>query len=96
MAAARVEGLTGPAGTDGSTARRFAMYIRAHHALMDGFTGMRLFAKALSKDPSDENTRAPWTVGPSGRRGSRPAEKRGRLDSLRRGQGRGGPRQGHR
>lgn len=46
---------------------------------------MRLFAKALSKDPSDENTLAPWTVGPSGRRGSRPAEKRGRLDGLRRG-----------
>ncbi len=30
---------------------RFAMYVKVHHSLIDGYTGMRLLARSLSTDP---------------------------------------------
>jgi WS/DGAT/MGAT family acyltransferase len=35
---------------------RFAIYTKMHHALIDGFTGMRLLQKSLSTDPSVRDT----------------------------------------
>src|SRR4051812_14680476 len=37
-------------GLDGG---RFAIYTKMHHALVDGYSGVRLMARSLSKDPDD-------------------------------------------
>lgn len=34
---------------------RFAMYVKVHHALVDGFSAMRLLANALSPDPDERD-----------------------------------------
>ena len=34
---------------------RFALYVKVHHALVDGFTAVRLLARSLSTDPSDRS-----------------------------------------
>ena len=50
-------------GLEGS---RFAIYLKMHHSLIDGVSGMRLILRALSTDPDDRNTPAFWTVGTGG------------------------------
>ena len=35
---------------------RFAMYFKVHHALIDGFTGMRLLTRSMSTDPNERDT----------------------------------------
>lgn len=35
---------------------RFALYFKIHHALVDGYTGMRLLASSLSTDPDDRDS----------------------------------------
>jgi WS/DGAT/MGAT family acyltransferase len=46
---------------------RFAIYLKIHHSLVDGVSGMRLLLRALSVDPADRDTPAFWTVGPKPR-----------------------------
>jgi diacylglycerol O-acyltransferase / wax synthase len=46
---------------------RFAIYLKIHHSLVDGVSGMRLILRALSSDPEDRDTPAFWMVGPQGR-----------------------------
>jgi diacylglycerol O-acyltransferase len=41
---------------EGLTGGRFALYVKVHHALLDGYTGMRLLTRALSADPADRET----------------------------------------
>lgn len=43
---------------------RFAIYLKIHHSLVDGVSGMRMILRALSTDPGDQDTLAFWTVGP--------------------------------
>ncbi len=38
---------------EGLQGGRFALYTKMHHALIDGYTGMRLMARSLSTDPED-------------------------------------------
>jgi WS/DGAT/MGAT family acyltransferase len=38
---------------EGLEGGRFAMFIKIHHSLVDGFTGTRLLARSLSTDPND-------------------------------------------
>jgi diacylglycerol O-acyltransferase / wax synthase len=38
---------------EGLERRRFAMYVKVHHALVDGFTAMRMLINALSTDPEE-------------------------------------------
>src|SRR5262249_27332743 len=38
---------------EGLEGGRFALYSKMHHALIDGYTGMRLMEKSLSTDPGD-------------------------------------------
>jgi WS/DGAT/MGAT family acyltransferase len=41
---------------EGLERKRFAIYFKVHHSLIDGYTGMRLLARSLSKDPSELDT----------------------------------------
>jgi diacylglycerol O-acyltransferase len=41
---------------EGLAGGRFALYVKVHHALVDGYTGMRLLTRALSFDPAEQNT----------------------------------------
>lgn len=41
---------------EGFQGNRIAIYFKVHHALVDGYTGMRLLARSLSTDPKDLNT----------------------------------------
>lgn len=55
---------------EGLAGNRFAIYLKAHHALTDGVGGMRLVDRALAAGP-DEAWRAPWSSEPRDRRAVR-------------------------
>lgn len=40
---------------EGLSGGRFAMYFKVHHALLDGYTGMRMLAASLSDDPDERD-----------------------------------------
>jgi len=50
-----IDGLEGP--------DRFAVYIKMHHSLIDGVSGMRMLLRSLSPDPDERDMGAFWTVG---------------------------------
>ncbi|MCB9565092.1 MAG: wax ester/triacylglycerol synthase family O-acyltransferase [Kofleriaceae bacterium] len=41
---------------EGLEGGRFALYFKIHHALVDGYTGMKMLAATLSTDPADRST----------------------------------------
>lgn len=41
---------------EGLTEGRFAIYVKVHHALVDGFTAVKVMGRSLSKDPDDTST----------------------------------------
>ncbi len=41
---------------------RFAVYVKFHHALIDGVSALRLLQRTLSTDPDDQDLRAVWTL----------------------------------
>ena len=45
----------------------FAVYIKVHHALVDGYTGSKFIARGLSSDPDDRSTPPMFAVPPSAR-----------------------------
>jgi diacylglycerol O-acyltransferase / wax synthase len=47
---------------------RFALYFKIHHALLDGFTSMRMLADSLSTDPDERDTPMFFTRPPAARR----------------------------
>lgn len=47
---------------EGLAERRFALYMKMHHSLIDGIGGMRLLARTLSPDPDSRRMAAPWSV----------------------------------
>ena len=49
---------------EGLSERRYAVYVKIHHALVDGFTGMRMMARSLSSDPQDRQTPLFFSVPP--------------------------------
>ena len=48
---------------EGLEGNRFALYMKMHHSLIDGVSGMRLILRALSTDPEATDMPALWTVG---------------------------------
>ncbi|MFI6870331.1 wax ester/triacylglycerol synthase family O-acyltransferase [Nocardia sp. NPDC050406] len=42
---------------------RFAVYVKIHHALIDGVSAMRLLQRVFTDDPFDTRLRVPWTMG---------------------------------
>ncbi|MDK9558491.1 wax ester/triacylglycerol synthase family O-acyltransferase [Marinobacter sp. M216] len=53
---------------EGLRDRQFALYIKVHHALMDGVSAMRMGQRMLSTDPSERNMPPIWDL-PLGGRG---------------------------
>jgi WS/DGAT/MGAT family acyltransferase len=49
---------------EGLEGGRFAIYVKVHHALVDGYTGMKLLARSLSTDPDDRDTPPFFAVPP--------------------------------
>ncbi|MBV8346182.1 MAG: wax ester/triacylglycerol synthase family O-acyltransferase, partial [Mycolicibacterium sp.] len=43
---------------------RFAVYVKFHHALIDGVSALRLMQRSLTADPADRTVRLPWTLAP--------------------------------
>ncbi|MBB5913034.1 WS/DGAT/MGAT family acyltransferase [Nocardia transvalensis] len=48
---------------EGLAGGRFAVYVKVHHALMDGVSALRLLQRTLTEDPYDTRLRTPWTMG---------------------------------
>ena len=48
---------------EGLEENRFAMYLKMHHSLIDGVSGMRLILRTLSTDPDVRGLQAFWTIG---------------------------------
>ncbi len=47
---------------------RYAVYTKFHHSLMDGVSALRLMRRAYTTDPSDDEVRVPWSLGPRQRK----------------------------
>jgi len=52
---------------------QFAMYVKVHHALIDGMGAMRMLQDALSEDPSQQSMPFPWSADADRRREKTPA-----------------------
>lgn len=46
---------------EGLENRRFALYIKAHHSLLDGMAAVRIIQSTLSEDPNFEEVPPPWS-----------------------------------
>lgn len=49
---------------EGLEGGRVALYVKVHHSLVDGYTGMRLFMRSLSRDAADLDTPMFYTQPP--------------------------------
>ncbi|WP_067673362.1 WS/DGAT/MGAT family O-acyltransferase [Nocardia miyunensis] len=47
---------------EGMAQDRLALYVKMHHALIDGVSAQRLLQRSLTDDPFATRIRAPWTV----------------------------------
>jgi diacylglycerol O-acyltransferase len=59
---------------EGLEGGRFAMYVKMHHALVDGFTAMRMLANALSPDPDARDWPLFFSMPPPARRAAAAGE----------------------
>ena len=50
---------------EGLSDNRFALFIKMHHSLIDGISGMKLMERALATDARKSNTLLPFWCGPS-------------------------------
>jgi diacylglycerol O-acyltransferase / wax synthase len=67
---------------EGLEGNRFAIYIKMHHALIDGVSGIRMILRTLSTDPDERGMGAFWTVGAGERRRREPQQGGGPLDAV--------------
>ena len=64
---------------DGIEDGRIAIYVKIHHALVDGVAAMRLLQKSLTEDPDKRDMVPVWAMPPSKKRSGKKAEP---LDAL--------------
>lgn len=62
---------------EGLSDGRYAIYVKLHHSLVDGISGMKMLARSLSTDPDDDSTPLFFTLEPRSR-APRPEERRSR------------------
>ncbi len=67
---------------EGLEKNRFALYMKMHHSLIDGVSGIRMMMRTLSTDPEERSMGAFWTIGSGSRSQSVTRPSRGRLDRL--------------
>src|SRR4051812_7829176 len=48
---------------EGLGGRRFAVYTKMHHALLDGVSALRLLQRSLTTDPDARDMQPPWAIG---------------------------------
>ncbi|OUS27672.1 acetyltransferase [Gammaproteobacteria bacterium 45_16_T64] len=53
---------------EGVRGKRFALYSKMHHSMIDGISGMRLCMQSLSNDPSARNLPPIWAMEPKKRK----------------------------
>jgi len=61
---------------EGLEGGRFAVYIKVHHALVDGYTGAQIFSRSMSTDPDDREHPFFFSDRPRTRHRAAPAESR--------------------
>jgi diacylglycerol O-acyltransferase / wax synthase len=62
---------------EGLEGGRFAMYMKMHHSLIDGVSGMKLLQRLMSADPEKSLSMPPfWATGLSSRKGAEPKPER--------------------
>ncbi len=66
---------------EGLRGKRFAMYNKMHHCVVDGVAGMKLVQEALSEDPGKRDMPPPWAA-PSSRKKKKVSRQSGPLDEL--------------
>src|SRR4051794_26599380 len=49
---------------------RFALYLKVHHALLDGVSAQRLLQRVLTKDPAARDLPPPWATRPAAKSGA--------------------------
>jgi WS/DGAT/MGAT family acyltransferase len=59
---------------EGLEGRRFALYVKVHHSLVDGFTAMKILNNALSSDPAERDRPLFFSIQPPERRRDHEAE----------------------
>ncbi len=57
---------------EGLEGGRFALYFKVHHALIDGYSGMKLLARSLATDPAERDTALFFARPPAARPEPRP------------------------
>jgi WS/DGAT/MGAT family acyltransferase len=67
---------------EGLDENRFALYLKIHHALMDGVGGARRLRRMLSPNPEEVEVRPFWTLGPSRRPPHAELQKRSPIDRV--------------
>lgn len=67
---------------EGIRGRRFAMYTKVHHSLVDGISAMRLGTRALSTDPAARDQPPVWANPPKRRRSGMPSNPVDAVSSL--------------
>src|SRR6476659_6970675 len=66
---------------EGLEDNRFAMYLKMHHSLIDGVSGMRLILRTMSTDPDARGLPPFWTIG-EGSKGAGEASANSRPSTL--------------
>jgi WS/DGAT/MGAT family acyltransferase len=67
---------------EGQEGGRFSIYTKVHHSLIDGFTGMRLTVRGLSRDPEERDRPLAFLQQPARRREPAESEDSGMLADL--------------
>jgi diacylglycerol O-acyltransferase / wax synthase len=66
---------------EGLNDNRFAVYVKFHHALIDGVSALKLTQRTLSTDPDDAEVRVPWNL-PRKQRSAPPEQSSSPIQAL--------------